>query len=85
MARLGGVTPLRGHNNTYGATAFGTVNHLLPGYQYVTNPEHRTKFEKDWKCKINPEPGLSALEWVKPENRGVVKAFYFIGNNPLRS
>ena len=81
----GGVAPLRGHNNIHGATAFGTVNHLLPGYQYVTNPEHRTKFEKAWKCKINPEPGLSALEWVKPENRGVVKAFYCIGNNPLRS
>ncbi|MCL0053258.1 molybdopterin-dependent oxidoreductase, partial [Dehalococcoidales bacterium] len=79
----GGVAPLRGHNNIHGATAFGAVTHLLPGYQYVTNPEHRKKFEKAWNCKINPEPGLTALEWVT--HRGKVKAIYIVGNNPLRS
>jgi len=43
-----GVNPLRGQNNVQGACDMGALPNFLPGYQQVTNPEVREKFEKAW-------------------------------------
>ena len=44
----GGVNPLRGQNNVQGACDMGALPNVFPGYQAVTLPEARAKFEKAW-------------------------------------
>ena len=43
-----GVNPLRGQNNVQGACDLGGLPNVYPGYQKVTNPAIREKFEKAW-------------------------------------
>ena len=43
-----GVNPLRGQNNVQGACDMGALPNLYPGYQQVTDPSVRGKFEKAW-------------------------------------
>jgi len=43
-----GVNPLRGQNNVQGACDMGALPNFYPGYQLVTNPAVREKFEKAW-------------------------------------
>ena len=43
-----GVNPLRGQNNVQGACDMGALPNLYPGYQQVTDPAVREKFEKAW-------------------------------------
>ena len=43
-----GVNPLRGQNNVQGACDMGALPIYYPGYQMVTNPAVREKFEKAW-------------------------------------
>jgi len=43
-----GVNPLRGQNNVQGACDMGALPNYYPGYQLVTNPAVREKFEKAW-------------------------------------
>lgn len=43
-----GVNPLRGQNNVQGACDMGALPNVYPGYQAVTSPGSREKFEKAW-------------------------------------
>ncbi|HDH02462.1 MAG TPA: formate dehydrogenase subunit alpha, partial [Nitrospirae bacterium] len=43
-----GIMALRGQNNVQGASDLGPLPATFPGYQSVTNPEAREKFEKAW-------------------------------------
>jgi len=43
-----GVNPLRGQNNVQGACDMGALPIYYPGYQLVTNPAVREKFENAW-------------------------------------
>ena len=45
----GGVNPLRGQNNVQGACDMGGLPNVFPGYQAVTNPEAREKFNAAWQ------------------------------------
>ncbi len=44
----GGTNPLRGQNNVQGACDLGGLPNVYPGYQKVTDPEVRAKFETAW-------------------------------------
>ena len=44
--RSTGVNPLRGQNNVQGACDMGGLPNVFPGYQRVTDPRVREKFEK---------------------------------------
>ena len=44
----GGVNPLRGQNNIQGACDIGALPNVFPGYQQVSSPDARAKFEKAW-------------------------------------
>jgi len=78
-----GVNPLRGQNNVQGACDMGAQPTDYPGYQKVDNPQVREKFEKAWKVKLNPAPGLKATEVFPAAIAGAVKGLYICGEDPV--
>ena len=81
-----GVNPLRGQNNVQGACDAGALVNFYPGYQSVTNPEIRAKFEKAWGVKGLPsEVGLTVVEMMNAAAEGKIKAIYIMGENPVLS
>lgn len=80
-----GVNPLRGQNNVQGACDMGALPPLLPGYQAVSVPEVREKFEKAWGAKLPSGGGLTVVEMMDAANSGKVKGMYIMGENPMLS
>ena len=78
-----GVNPLRGQNNVQGACDMGALPGDFPGYQKVANPEVQEKFEKAWKTKLNPNPGLHATDVWPKAILGEVKGLYIFGEDPI--
>ncbi len=74
-----GAYPLRGHNNVQGASDFGSMPNLLPGYQSVDDPEVRTRFENRWKVSLPSAKGLDNHEMVEAIHEGKLKAVYLLG------
>jgi len=80
-----GVNPLRGQNNVQGACDLGALPNVFPGYQQVSDPAIREKFEKAWDRQLSPEPGLTVTEIIAAAGRGEVKGLYIMGENPMLS
>ncbi len=81
-----GVNPLRGQNNVQGACDMGALPNVLTGYQPVSDPQVRKKFEKAWGVDYLPgNPGLTIMEMMDAVLRGEVKVLYIMGENPLLS
>ncbi len=83
--RGAGVMSLRGQNNVQGATDMAAVPHMLPGYQLVSEPLVREKFEKKWNAPISPRPGLESLEMYDLAREGKFKAMYLMGVDPAQT
>ena len=82
----GGVNPLRGQNNVQGACDVGGLPNVYPGYQAVTTPEMKTKFEKAWEVKgLSDKPGLTMTAMMENTYKGSLKALYIMGENPMLS
>lgn len=80
-----GVNPLRGQNNVQGATDMGCSPNLYPGYQRVTVPAVRRKFEELWGVKLSEQDGLMANGMLDAALAGTLKALYIMGENPVLS
>jgi predicted molibdopterin-dependent oxidoreductase YjgC len=80
-----GVNPLRGQSNVQGACDMGCLPNVYPGYQAVTVPENKTKFESAWGCKLSDSPGLTHTEIFDAVHSGKIKALYLVGENPVLS
>lgn len=80
-----GVNPLRGQNNVQGSTDMGCSPNMYPGYQRVTIPAVREKFEALWHAKLSDKEGLTAPEMLKAAEQGTFKALYVMGENPVVS
>ncbi len=96
-----GVNPLRGQNNVQGACDMGALPNVYPGYQAVSDPAIREKFETVWGCSLPPSlkekfgvnwacslpssPGLTLVEMLEAAHRKEIKALYLIGENPALS
>ncbi|OGW39042.1 MAG: formate dehydrogenase [Nitrospirae bacterium GWD2_57_9] len=80
-----GVNPLRGQNNVQGSTDMGCVPNLYPGYQRVTIPGVRQRFEDLWKAKLSEKEGLTAPDMLAAAEKGSLKALYIMGENPVLS
>jgi formate dehydrogenase alpha subunit len=80
-----GVNPLRGQNNVQGSTDMGCSPNLYPGYQRVTVPAVRERFEELWGVKLSGREGLMANEMLDASLAGTLKALYILGENPLIS
>ncbi|GGM71000.1 putative oxidoreductase YjgC [Thermogymnomonas acidicola] len=74
-----GAYPLRGHNNVQGTSDFGAMSAYLPGYQKVSDPEARAKFEKAWNCKIPEKGGFDNNSCLEAIEEGKIKAMYVVG------
>jgi predicted molibdopterin-dependent oxidoreductase YjgC len=60
-----GINPMRGQNNVQGAGDMGAAPDNYPGFQKVTDPESRAKFETAWGRSISDKVGptkVTALE-----------------------
>jgi len=80
-----GVNPLRGQNNVQGSTDMGCTPNMYPGYQRVTIPAIREKFEALWKVKLSEKEGMTATEMIPAAEKGALKALYVMGENPVIS
>lgn len=80
-----GINPLRGQNNVQGACDMGSLPDVYPGYQRVTSPEAREKFEKAWGVDLSPENGITHTEIFDQIEKGTIKALYQVGENPILS
>jgi len=80
-----GVNPLRGQNNVQGACDMGSLPNVYPGYQAVSDPAIREKFETAWGYGLPPSPGLTLVEMLDAAHRKEIKAIYLIGENPVLS
>lgn len=78
-----GVNPLRGQNNVQGACDMGALPNVYSGYQPVTDPKSREKFEKEWGVAgLNDKIGLTVTEMIDAVERGEIRALYVMGENP---
>jgi formate dehydrogenase alpha subunit len=80
-----GVNPLRGQNNVQGSCDMGALPNVFPGYQAVTDPALREKFEKAWSVKLDEKVGLTVVEIMHQAAAGKIKGLYIMGENPMVS
>ena len=80
-----GVNPLRGQNNVQGGCDMGALPNVYPGYQKVTDPKVKKKFEKAWGVPLSDKNGLTVTEIMNGADKGDVKAIFIMGENPLVS
>ncbi len=80
-----GLSPLRGQNNVQGGGDMGAIPNKLPGFQEITDPAVRAKFETAWGVTIPPEHGWHLSEMFEAMERGELTTAYCIGENPAQS
>jgi formate dehydrogenase major subunit len=85
-----GIGPVRGQNNVQGACDMGALPNVYPGYQSVTDPKIKEKFEKAWGVKLSDQPGITltavprqVLHEKDPAKR--IHAYYIMGEDPAQS
>jgi formate dehydrogenase alpha subunit len=80
-----GVNPLRGQNNVQGACDMGGLPNVYTGYQVVTDPAVKKKFEEAWGAKLSDKVGLAATEMFPAMIEGKMKGLVILGENPVIS
>ena len=76
-----GMNPLRGQNNVQGANDAGATPIFYPGYQNVTDPEVRQKFERAWGVPLSPEDGLNLNVMMHELAEGHIKGMFVMGED----
>ncbi len=75
-----GGYPMRGHNNVQGASDFGTLYNIMPGYEHVDEESVRAKWAKAWGLNSLPgEQGLSSTQMIDQAIEGKLKAMFIVG------
>ena len=81
-----GVNPLRGQSNVQGACDMGGLPNVYSGYQAVTDPAVKKKFEDAWAVNnLDDKAGLTITDMMTAAQKGELKALYVMGENPLMS
>ena len=80
-----GAYPLRGHNNVQGASDFGSMPNVYPGYQKVADDKVRAKFEAAWAVKLPAKDGLDNHEMIRAIHEGKLKSLYLKGEDTITS
>lgn len=85
-----GVGPVRGQNNVQGTCDMGVLPNVYPGYQAVTDPEIRAKFERAWGVSLPAVPGLPLTQVPdrvlrEPDPKKQIHAYYIVGEDPAQS
>ena len=79
-----GIYPLRGQNNVQGACDMGALPNVYPGYQSVSDPAIRDKFQKVWGVELSDKPGLTVTEIIGSAGKDI-RAAYIMAENPALS
>ncbi|WP_043531018.1 formate dehydrogenase subunit alpha [Litchfieldella xinjiangensis] len=77
-----GGYPMRGHNNVQGASDFGCLRNMYPGYEKVSDPEARKRWAKGWGVdpeQLSDKVGEGNFLMVQSAEKGNIKAMYVIG------
>jgi formate dehydrogenase major subunit len=80
-----GAYPLRGHNNVQGASDFGSMPNVFPGYQLVDDESIRTKFEAAWNVTLPITKGLDNRQMIEAIHEGKLKSLYIKGEDTITS
>lgn len=80
-----GVNPLRGQNNVQGACDMGGLPNVYPGYQPVTDPKNRDRFQKAWGRPLSDQNGLTVVEIMHQVEKGQIKGLFILGENAAMS
>jgi formate dehydrogenase major subunit len=80
-----GAYPLRGHNNVQGASDFGSMPNVYPGYQQVDDDEVRARFEGAWGVFLPVKKGLDNHQMIEAIHRGELKSLYIKGEDTITS
>ena len=79
-----GINPLRGQNNIQGAGDAGAAPTEYTGYQDVSNPANRAKFEQLYGRVMDPDRGLTKVQALEACGQGI-HAMLIDGENTLVS
>ena len=80
-----GLVPIRGQNNVQGGGDMGALPNKFPGFQDVTDPVARAKFETVWGASVPTEPGWHISQMIDAMDRDELTSLYVIGENPAQS
>ena len=85
-----GIGPVRGQNNVQGACDMGALPNCYPGYQNVTVPANREKFEKAWGVKLSDKIGVHLTHvpekvLVEKDPMKQLHGYYIFGEDPAQS
>ena len=83
--RGAGAYPLRGHNNVQGASDFGSMPNMFPGYQHVDDEASRAKFEAAWQVTLPVKKGLDNHEMMESIHKGTLRSLYIKGEDTITS
>lgn len=81
--KYSGVNPLRGQNNVQGSCDMGALPNDYPGYQKVTDPAARKKFEEAWGVALSPHTGLMLPDMFPAAISKDLRAMYIMGEDPV--
>ncbi|WP_437269816.1 formate dehydrogenase subunit alpha [Stutzerimonas balearica] len=77
-----GGYPMRGHNNVQGASDFGCLKNMYPGYEKVSDDAVRAKWARAWGVppeQLSGEVGSDNFLMVQQADERKVRAMYIIG------
>ncbi|OYQ64015.1 nitrate reductase catalytic subunit [Pseudanabaena sp. SR411] len=83
-----GPFSLTGQPNAMGGREAGGLAHLLPGYRFVTNPQHRAELETFWDLpsgQISAQVGRTAWDMIRGLESGEVDFLWIAATNPAVS
>ena len=63
----------------------GASPNQFPGYQNITKPGIREKFEEAWNTKLNPNEGIKATDCFPKMISGEIKGLFIFGEDPMRT
>ena len=80
-----GIYMLAGENNQIGAMDMGSAPDLFPGREPLADDGVRRAWEQRWNTKLPSNPGFTVAGMIEAAEKGILKALYIMGENPLRS
>ncbi|NUN66377.1 nitrate reductase [Pseudanabaena biceps] len=83
-----GPFSLTGQPNAMGGREAGGLSHLLPGYRFVSNPQHRAELETAWNLpsgQISANVGRTAWDIVRGLEADEVDFLWIAATNPAVS
>jgi ferredoxin-nitrate reductase len=83
-----GPFSLTGQPNAMGGREAGGLAHLLPGYRFTANPQHRAEVEQAWGLspgQISDYPGRPVWDMIRGLETGEVQFLWIAATNPLVS